>query len=131
MNPNHFTRRDSHAETSHEIRIVRYEAAMLEQVIDLFCENYGFDTEPTEQAFTQFYEHPLQREKAIRIVALDGDRVAGFQSFFSGPTTSTAGGSTRINPGDRWSRPITAAEGYSHACWTISTSTKRTMRSTF
>lgn len=57
---------------------------MRPQVISLFDMEYGAG-ERFERAFSLFYEDPFQKDRAIRIVALDGERVAGFQAFFYWP----------------------------------------------
>jgi hypothetical protein len=58
---------------------------MLGQVVEMFQTEYGRDPETEQQAFLSFYEHPFQREYGIRLAAVDGERVCGFQSFFSWP----------------------------------------------
>ena len=67
------------------IRIRYYEDWMLGQVVEMFQAEYGRDPETEQQAFLSFYEHPFQREHGIRLAAVDGERVCGFQSFFSWP----------------------------------------------
>jgi GNAT superfamily N-acetyltransferase len=58
---------------------------MLPQVIALFCAWYGGRSEERVRNFVQFYDHPFQRNRAIRLVAMDGEKVAGFQSFIYWP----------------------------------------------
>jgi GNAT superfamily N-acetyltransferase len=79
------TERGGRSATPDAIRITTYEDWMREQTVSLFCEQYGRDREREESHFVRFYEHPFQRERGIRLVALDGDRVVGFQSFFYWP----------------------------------------------
>jgi GNAT superfamily N-acetyltransferase len=67
------------------IRIGFYDDWMLPQVIEMFSAEYTRDPESEQRAFLDFYEHPFQRQHGIRLVALDGRRVCGFQSFFSWP----------------------------------------------
>jgi GNAT superfamily N-acetyltransferase len=67
------------------IRIRHYDDWMLPQVIDLFVAEYASDREEEKRAFLEFYEHPFQRAHGIRLVALDSERVCGFQSFFYWP----------------------------------------------
>ena len=67
------------------IRIGFYEDWMLPQVVDMFAAEYHRDREQGEAEFRQFYEHPFQRPHGIRLVALDGERVCGFQSYFFWP----------------------------------------------
>jgi len=65
--------------------IQKYEDWMRPQVISLFDNEYQTGEENFDLVFGNFYEHSFQRERCIRIVALDGDKVAGFQSFFYWP----------------------------------------------
>jgi len=58
-----------------------YDQSMRNQVIDLFCEEYGNEKLQFSEYFDNFYNHPFQKDKAIRIVALDESVVAGFVSF--------------------------------------------------
>jgi hypothetical protein len=67
------------------IRITAYENAMRPQVIALICSEYGGSLAEHEKNFIRFYEHPFQRERCIRLVAMDGDRVVGLQGFFYWP----------------------------------------------
>ncbi len=65
-----------------------YSDWMKEQVIMLFCEQYNEDKNQFTLFFEKFYEHGFQKEKAIKIVALKGRKVVGFQSFFYWPYQS-------------------------------------------
>lgn len=67
------------------VSIVFYEDWMKNQVVELFCKEYGDDPKEFLTFFTQFYEGEYQKNKAIKIVALDNDKVVGFQSFFYWP----------------------------------------------
>lgn len=67
------------------IKLQTYENWMLEGVIHLFCQEYGEDYDEFKQKFQRFYELEFQREKCIRIVATDAEKVIGFQSFFYWP----------------------------------------------
>lgn len=73
------THRDS------EISITPFEDWMALQVIEMIATNYGRDVSAVEEFFHRFYEHPFQRRHGIRLVALDGQRVCGFQSYFYWP----------------------------------------------
>jgi GNAT superfamily N-acetyltransferase len=64
--------------------IQKYEDWMRPQVVALFDLEYG-SGEAFGDLFRSFYEHPFQISRCIRIVALEGERVAGFQSFFYWP----------------------------------------------
>lgn len=71
--------------TSDDIVIGFYEPRMRAQIIDLIVAEYGRDHAQQESLFDRFYDAPFQRNNAIRLVALDGERVCGFQSFFRWP----------------------------------------------
>jgi hypothetical protein len=64
--------------------IQKYEDWMRPQVIALFDLEYGSGS-AFDNLFKSFYEHPFQVQRCIRIVALEGEQVAGFQSFFYWP----------------------------------------------
>lgn len=64
-----------------------YEEWMRPQVSEMFSSQYGILKEDFETLCRQFYEHPFQKDKCIRIVALEEKRVIGFQSFFYWPYT--------------------------------------------
>jgi hypothetical protein len=66
-------------------RITAYDDAMRPQVIALICSEHGGSPAEHEKNFIGFYEHPFQRERCIRLVAMDGDRVVGLQGFFYWP----------------------------------------------
>ena len=68
-----------------EIRIRYYEEWMKPQVAGLFEQEYKTNKAAFETFFSKFYEHAFQKNKCIRIVALDQDKVVGFQSFFYWP----------------------------------------------
>ncbi len=70
-----------------EIEITRYKEAMEPQVIKLFEQQYKVDPFRFGTLFKNFYFHPFQKNKCLLVVALDGDVVAGFQSFFYWPYT--------------------------------------------
>ncbi|MFM9005637.1 MAG: GNAT family N-acetyltransferase, partial [Flavobacteriales bacterium] len=65
--------------------IQKYEDWMRPQVVALFDMEYATGSEQFDRLFGQFYEQEFQRTRCIRIVAMDGERVAGFQSFFYWP----------------------------------------------
>ncbi len=67
------------------ITIGLYEPWMEGQLVDLVCGEYGFAKKNYGPFLNRFYEHPYQREKSLRIVALDGRKVIGFQTFFYWP----------------------------------------------
>lgn len=58
---------------------------MESQVCELFALNYDVDPESFRRFFKSFYESSFQSERCIRLTALDGDKVVGFQSFFYWP----------------------------------------------
>jgi len=65
--------------------IQKYEDWMRPQVVALFDMEYATGAAQFDSLFGQFYEQEFQRNECIRIVAVDGERVAGFQSFFYWP----------------------------------------------
>lgn len=66
------------------IKITFYEPWMDRQVIELFCKEYGNSFEKFSNFFSFFYNHEYQI-KAIRVVAVSGNVVAGFASFCKWP----------------------------------------------
>jgi hypothetical protein len=71
--------------TSDNIKITLYEPWMHDQVARVIAQEYGVQEQYQERMMKNFYEHPYQRDKSIRIAALDGEKVVGFQSFFHWP----------------------------------------------
>ncbi len=69
------------------IKITFYEPWMKSQIISLFENEYGIDRNNFENLMTKLYEHPIQKDKCIQLVALDDNLVVGFQSFFYWPYT--------------------------------------------
>jgi GNAT superfamily N-acetyltransferase len=67
------------------VRIIAYEDAMRSQVITLICSEHGGSLVEHEKNFIGFYEHPFQRERCIRLVAVDGHRVIGLIGLFYWP----------------------------------------------
>ena len=67
------------------ITITLYEHWMHHQVVRMICRQYERTENNQDELMQNFYEHPYQRERSIRIVALDGKKVVGFQSFFYWP----------------------------------------------
>lgn len=67
------------------MEIKLYENWMQPQVNRLFSLQYGRTEAEVAETMDQFYEHPFQKEKCIRLVAMDGDVVTGFQSLFYWP----------------------------------------------
>lgn len=66
------------------IAITYYKDEMRDEVINLNCKHYGYKKNEYELFFNSFYNN-LYQEKAILIVALDENKVIGFQSFFYWP----------------------------------------------
>jgi len=73
------------AELRDGIAIGPYEDWMRDQVVDMIVAQYGSQRDAQEQHFVRFYEHPYQRDRGIRLGALDQRKVVGFQSFFHWP----------------------------------------------
>ncbi len=67
------------------MEILPYQDWMRPQVIAMFVDEYGVIADDFEKLFTDFYESAFQEGKCIRIVAVEGDKVGGFQSFFYWP----------------------------------------------
>lgn len=67
------------------IRITAYQDSMRSQVGALISGHYGGAPEERERSFIRFYDHPFQRDRCIRLVALDGDRVVGFEALVYWP----------------------------------------------
>lgn len=91
-----------------EIVITWYNDTMQKQVISMFEKEYQLEKQHFENLFNNFYFHSFQKSKCILIVALDGDTVAGFQSFFywpyevSGKTTNSfQSGNSLVHPNYR------------------------------
>jgi GNAT superfamily N-acetyltransferase len=60
---------------------------MAAQVAELFHRHYGTAPEAFLDRFVRFYEHPYQRGRCVRVVALDGEKVVGFIGFVVWPYT--------------------------------------------
>jgi hypothetical protein len=67
------------------IKVTLYEPWMHDQVVRMIAREYGFREQYQDRLMKNFYEHPYQLGKSIRIIALDGEKVVGFQSFFHWP----------------------------------------------
>ena len=67
------------------MEIKLYEDWMQPQVLKLFSDQYGRAEQELFDIHTKFYDHSFQKNKCIRIVALDGDIITGFQSLFYWP----------------------------------------------
>jgi GNAT superfamily N-acetyltransferase len=68
-----------------DLQIIPYENWMKEDVIEMFNIQYDFSDNEFADTFEKFYEHDFQKDRCIRIVALDNKKVIGFQSFFYWP----------------------------------------------
>ena len=66
------------------LKIIKYEECMKSQVIELICKEYSYNERNYSKYFTSFYDNEFQN-KAIMIVALDEEKIVGFQSFFYWP----------------------------------------------
>lgn len=74
-----------YAHSTMDIRIAAYESHMKPQVAALFSAQYNVPLHDFSSLMDHFYDHPYQAGKCIRIVALQGEKVIGFQSFFFWP----------------------------------------------
>src|SRR3954467_5729352 len=85
-----------------------YEEWMRPQISKMFSDQYGIREEAFAQLMSDFYEHPFQKNKCIRIIAKEGNMVTGFQSFFYWPYeingrvyNSYQSGNSLVRPGFR------------------------------
>lgn len=62
-----------------------YQEWMKPQIAELFSKQYGVGVNEFSKLIDDFYEHPYQKQKCIRIVATEEKVVIGFQSFFYWP----------------------------------------------
>jgi len=67
--------------------IAEYEDWMKEGVVSLHSDHYHYDPQEYAVRFTRWYEHPFSRQKSICVVALDGKKVIGLQSWVLWPYT--------------------------------------------
>jgi GNAT superfamily N-acetyltransferase len=67
------------------VKIEHYTEHMLSQVVDLFELEYGNTRSNISDFMLNLYDNQFQKERSIRLVALDGDKIVGFQSFFFWP----------------------------------------------
>ncbi|HEY2322186.1 MAG TPA: glycosyltransferase family 4 protein, partial [Thermoanaerobaculia bacterium] len=65
-------------ETLYRPRVMPYDQSMASQVAELFHRHYGTSHADFLDRFVRFYEHPYQRGRCLRVVALEGSRVVGF-----------------------------------------------------
>jgi hypothetical protein len=68
------------------VRIAPYQDSMRSKVGALISSQYGGAPEERERRFVRFFEHPFQRGRCIRLVALDGDQVIGLQALIYWPS---------------------------------------------
>jgi len=104
---------------SYNIKIALYEPWMIDQIIRMIVQEYNFLEDDERSLIRNFYEHPFQREKSIRIVALDGENVVGFQSFFywpylfeGKPVNTYQSGNSIVDPNYRGRRIFSLLLGY-------------------
>jgi hypothetical protein len=91
-----------------ELSISPYDDRMKNQVAELFHSQYGTPPLVFQKLMDDFYQHPYQAKRCIRVVALSGDKVVGFQSFFYWPYffnekkyNSYQSGNSLVHPGFR------------------------------
>jgi hypothetical protein len=72
-------------ESRNDLRIEYYAETMHSQVIDLFEMEYGSHRSDISIFMGNLYESEFQKDRSIRLVALSGEKVVGFQSFFFWP----------------------------------------------
>lgn len=101
------------------IELKLYEPWMAEQVAALFVAQYGGTLDEQRARYEAFYEAPFQRPHGIRIVAVDGETVCGFQSYFYWPYTldgrslrTFQSGNSLVSPAYRGKRIFARLLGY-------------------
>ena len=67
------------------IKIIEFEPWMKGDVIKLFRDEYNIDEKKFEKKFGKLYDEKFQKERCIRIVALNNQEIIGFQSYFYWP----------------------------------------------
>lgn len=67
------------------MEIKPYEPWMLPQIAEMFSHQYKVTTQEFTSLFINFYDHDYQKHDCIRVVAVEGETVCGFQSFFLWP----------------------------------------------
>ncbi len=67
------------------IEIKHYEPSMYGQVVDLLIHGFGLSRDYWQHIMDNFYDHSFQKSKCFRFVAVEGNRLAGFQSYFWWP----------------------------------------------
>ncbi len=66
--------------------IKEYQDNYMDDVVRLFVEEYKVDFDEYKESFIRFFEHPFQKNKCIRIIAISPEgEIMGFQSFFYWP----------------------------------------------
>lgn len=84
---------------------------MRPQVVALFKLEYGKPLEEVDEWFGRFYEHPFQKDRCTRIVALEGEKVAGFQAFFHWPVVMNGRTLNSLQSGDSIVHPQFRGKG--------------------
>jgi len=69
------------------IEIIPYEFWMKQEVSKMFNKQYGVSEQTFSSLMDDFYDHPYQKDKCIRIAAIEKKVIIGFQSFFHWPYT--------------------------------------------
>lgn len=67
------------------IKIIEFEQWMKKDIIKLFCEEYNLNFDYYNNKFEKLYEDEFQKDKCIRVVAINDDKIIGFQSYFYWP----------------------------------------------
>jgi hypothetical protein len=93
------------------IEITWYKDTLRSQVITLFVNEYGVDATEFNALFERFYFHPFQKNKCLLIVAMDGETVAGFQSFFYWPYSFQGKTYTTFQSGNSLVNPLYRGQG--------------------
>src|SRR5438876_877685 len=84
---------------------------MKDQVAALFELEYAIPEKEFSKFMMRLYDHEFQSKKSIKIVAVDGKKVVGFQSFFYWPYSfnnktfnSYQSGNSLVHPDHRGKR---------------------------
>ena len=68
-----------------EIQFELYQSWMKNDIVKMLGIQYSIPIRDISHTFELFYEHAFQKDNCIRVAALDGNNVVGFQSFFYWP----------------------------------------------
>src|SRR5256885_4117332 len=67
------------------MEVREYEDWMKPQVAELFSSQYGESESKFAGHIEEFYDHSFQRDRCLRFVAMEGEKIIGFQGLFYWP----------------------------------------------